>query len=112
MGGHQIPGRGSGDDGFDEEGFDESQRAEILEVTRLGRGDGTIIIDLDPDLGVDDDVEDEDDLAMRDTQIGEQDDDADVTETALDEDEAQDDFDAGAGDDATLTDRDDVALKP
>ncbi len=33
MGGHQVPGMGSGDDGYDEEGYDESQRAEILEAT-------------------------------------------------------------------------------
>ncbi|NWN13268.1 DNA primase, partial [Escherichia coli] len=33
MGGYQVPGRGPGDDGFDEEGYDESQRAEILEAT-------------------------------------------------------------------------------
>lgn len=29
MGGHQVPSRGPGDDGWDEEGYDESQRAEI-----------------------------------------------------------------------------------
>lgn len=57
MGGHQIPGTGSGDDGYDEEGYDESQRAEILEATRSGPGDGTILTDLAPDLGDDPDEE-------------------------------------------------------
>ena len=57
MGGHQIPGTGSGDDGYDEEGYDESQRAEILEATRNGPGDGTILTDLSPDLGDDPDEE-------------------------------------------------------
>ena len=55
MGGYQVPGQGSGDDGFDEEGYDESQRAEILEATRDGPNDGTLITDLVPDLGDDPD---------------------------------------------------------
>ena len=55
MGGYRVPGEGTGDDGFDEEGYDESQRAEILEVTRDGPTDGTILTDLIPDLGDDDD---------------------------------------------------------
>ena len=54
MGGHQVMGHGSGDDGYDEEGYDESQRAEILEATRNGPSDGTVLTDLDPDLGDDD----------------------------------------------------------
>ena len=58
MGGHQIPGQGTGDDGWDEEGYDESQRAEILEATRDGPTDGLVLTDLNPDLG-DDDAEDE-----------------------------------------------------
>ncbi|MBN8839492.1 MAG: hypothetical protein J0I25_04750 [Sphingomonadales bacterium] len=59
MGGRQIYGQGSGDDGFDEDGYDESQRAEILEVTREGRRDGAIITDLDPDLDVDLETDDD-----------------------------------------------------
>lgn len=51
MGGHRIPEQGPNDDGFDEEGYDESQRAEILEVTRGGPSDGAVQFDLDPDLG-------------------------------------------------------------
>ena len=53
MGGYQVPGQGTGDDGYDEEGYDESQRAEILEATRDGPTDGTLITDLKPDLGDD-----------------------------------------------------------
>lgn len=63
MGGHQVTDQNPGDDGFDEDGYDESQRAEILEVTREGRSDGTILVDLDPDLGGEiDEEEDEDTL--------------------------------------------------
>ena len=58
MGGNQVTGMGTGDDGYDEEGYDESQRAEILEATRSGPTDGLILTDLDPDIG-DDDAEDE-----------------------------------------------------
>ena len=50
MGGYQVPGQGSGDDGYDEEGYDESQRAEILEATRDGPTDGNVLTDLVPDL--------------------------------------------------------------
>lgn len=73
MGGQQVPVRGPGDDGFDEDGYDESQRAEILEVTREGPGDGTVIVDLDPDLGGDIDAPEDDET---DLQITDRDDDA------------------------------------
>lgn len=59
MGGHQVPGQGSGDDGYDADGYDESQRAEIIEVTREGPSDGTIITDLTPDLDLDLDADDD-----------------------------------------------------
>ena len=85
MGGYQVSGQNPGDDGFDEEGYDESQRAEILEATRDGPTDGTILTDLDPDLG---DEPEEDDI---------------------DEDEVQDGFDDGDSDD-DLSDADDEAL--
>lgn len=109
MGGHQIPGIGSGDDGYDEEGYDESQRAEILEATRDGPSDGIVLTDLIPDLGDDP----EDDLEMTADEVGEEDDDAAEEETAVAEDEVQGDFDAGtlAGDD-DLGDADDAALRP
>jgi hypothetical protein len=61
MGGRHISGHGTGDDGFDEEGYDESQRAEILEFEREGPTDGTIVTDLDPDLGEDEDLMDDED---------------------------------------------------
>ncbi len=62
MGGHQVTDQNPGDDGFDEDGYDESQRAEILEVTRDGRSDGTILVDLDPDLGGEIDDENDEDV--------------------------------------------------
>ncbi|MGH6617267.1 DNA primase [Sphingomonas sp.] len=110
MGGYQVPGEGTGDDGFEEEGYDESQRAEILEVTRDGPTDGTILTDLMPDTG---DDEDDDDLEMSSDEIGD-DDDEDVTdEDDDDEDDLQEDFDDDAlDDDDELTDADDAALKP
>ena len=113
MGGHQVPGIGSGDDGYDEEGYDESQRAEILEATRDGPGDGVILTDLDPDLG-EDDEEDEaiDDLDMDSEEVGETDASVTMDEDDMDEDDVQDDFDTNATDDATLDDRDDAALRP
>jgi DNA-directed RNA polymerase subunit delta len=109
MGGHQIPGIGSGDDGYDEEGYDESQRAEILEATRDGPTDGIVLTDLIPDLGEDP----EDDLEMTADEVGEEDEDAAEDETAVAEDEVQGDFDAGTlGDDDDLDDADDAALRP
>jgi DNA-directed RNA polymerase subunit delta len=62
MGGHQVTDQNPGDDGYDEDGYDESQRAEILEVTRDGRSDGTILVDLDPDLGGEIDDENDEDV--------------------------------------------------
>ena len=118
MGGHQVQSHGSGDDGFDEDGYDESQRAEILEATRSGPTDGVVQTDLNPDID-DGDDEDEniDDLTMRDGDIGETDSTVTMSEDDTDEDDAQDDFDAGADTtdddgDETLDDADDVALKP
>lgn len=117
MGGHQVEGRGPGDDGFDEDGYDESQRAEILEATRDGPSDGTIILDLDPDLGGDVEEPDEDDqtdLQMRDDELGQEGDAADDgnDEDDQDEDEAQADFDDDTVDEAVLNDGEDVALRP
>ena len=59
MGGHQVTDQNPGDDGFDEDGYDESQRAEILEVTREGPNNGTILVDLDPDFGEEIDADEE-----------------------------------------------------
>ena len=113
MGGYQIPGQGPNDDGYDEEGFDESQRAEILEVTRDGPGDGTIMTDLAPDLGGEPLGDDDDEaIEMESDEIGEEDDDAAQDEDDLDEDDAQEEFEDGDSDDDALDDGDAVALRP
>ncbi|KQS05256.1 DNA primase [Sphingomonas sp. Leaf357] len=111
MGGYQIPGEGTGDDGFDEDGYDESQRAEILEVTRDGPTDGTILTDLVPDVGDDEDG-DEDDLEMSSDEVGEDDDEDVADEDDDDEDDLQEDFEDGGVDDDEIKDRDDAALRP
>ncbi|RYD50362.1 MAG: DNA primase [Sphingomonadales bacterium] len=112
MGGFQVPAQGSGDDGFDEEGYDESQRAEILEVTSGGPTDGAILTDLMPDLGRDAD-DDEDDLKMADDELGEEDDDVELTATSQAEDEVQEDFDEDDLDeDEDLDDADEDSLEP
>ncbi len=113
MGGHQVNGQGTGDDGYDEDGYDESQRAEILEATRDGPSDGTILTDLEPDLGMSDD-EDEDELDMADDEVAEDDDDV----TAIGkgnqaEDELQEDFDDdNLAEDDDLDDADREAIEP
>ena len=113
MGGHQVPGHGSGDDGYDEDGYDESQRAEILEATRSGPSDGTVMTDLNPDLGEDDDEESNlDDIEMSSTSVGETDASVALDEDDRDEDEIQDEFDDGSVDDDELNDADDEALRP
>ena len=113
MGGQMNPGMGTGDDGWDEEGYDESQRAEILEVTRDGPTDGVLLTDLQPDLG-DDDEEDEpiDELDMEDGEVGDTDPTVAMSTDDEDEDDAQDSFDADESDDEDLDDADDVALRP
>lgn len=114
MGGHQVQGQGTGDDGYDEDGYDESQRAEILEATRDGPSDGTILTDLDPDLG-EEPLEDDDTetLEMTSEEIGEEDEDADADEGDLEEDSLQEDFEDDAEDiDEELDDGDEVALNP
>ncbi|WP_448502979.1 DNA primase [Sphingomonas sp.] len=112
MGGHQIPERGPNDDGYEEEGYDESQRAEILEVTRDAPGDGVVLTDLAPDLGDEDDTG-EDDIEMLTDDLGEEDQDAEQDAADIAEDELQSDFDDDAtGPDAGLNDRDRTALEP
>lgn len=117
MGGHQVTGMGSGDDGYDEEGYDESQRAEILEATRDGPSDGNLLTDLNPDLGGDAEEEPIDDLEMEDGEEGKADATVAMDADDADEDDAQDAFDAGDEDDSDddddeADDADDVALKP
>jgi len=113
MGGHQVMGQGTGDDGWDEEGYDESQRAEILEATRNGPTDGVVLTDLDPDLG-EDDEEDEniDDLDMDSEEVGETDATVTMDEEDMDEDDLQDDFDDDTVAEDELDDKDDAALRP
>lgn len=113
MGGHQVPGQGSGDDGWDEEGYDESQRAEILEVTRDGPSDGVLLTDINPDLG-DDDVEDEaiDDIDMDSEEVGESDASVDMDEDDIDEDDLQEDFDEDRVAEDDIDEADDAALRP
>lgn len=105
----QVGAQSPGDDGYDEDGYDESQRAEILEATRDGPSDGTILTDLVPDLGND---EDDDELTMLDGELGEEDDDAELTEASSSEDEVQAGFDADDEDDDELGDADEDALEP
>jgi len=112
MGGHQVQGQGSGDDGWEEEGYDESQRAEILEVTRDGPTDGTLLTDIDPDLMEDTEDEPLDELDMEDDEVGEADDDVDMSEEDMDEDDAQEDFEDETLDDEEVGDGDDVATRP
>ena len=109
--------KGPDDDGFDEEGYDESQRAEILEATRNGPSDGNLLTDLDPDLGGDAEDENIDDLDMEDDEVGEEDPTVAMDKDDADEDDAQDAFDAGGelsseDDDDEADDADDVATRP
>lgn len=91
MGGRHVPGQGSGDDGFDEEGYDESQRAEILEVEREGPTDGLIVTDLEPDLGEDEDLLSDGDDEL--TEVEDADGAALASDDDDDEDEGDDDLD-------------------
>ncbi len=113
MGGHQVPSHGSGDDGWDEEGYDESQRAEILEVTRDGPSDGVLVTDLAPDLG-DDTVEDEPigELSMDSEEVGESDATVDMDAEDVDEDDLQEDFEDDTVADGEIDDADEAALRP
>jgi len=116
MGGTRIESHGSDDNSYDEDGYDESQRAEILEATGDGPTDGTLMTDIPADLGLDDeDEDDEDDLRMQDGEVG-QESVVDADEDDLDEDDLQDDFDEDdldeVADDGDLDDEEDAALRP
>lgn len=114
MGGYQVSGQGPNDDGYDEDGYDESQRAEILEVTRDGPSDGTILTDLDPDLGQDTEEDDgTGDLEMLDSELGEVDDSVEEDAEDIAEDEIQADLDDdNLDDDDDLDPADEAALEP
>ncbi len=113
MGGHQVPSQGPGDDGWDEEGYDESQRAEILEVTRNGPSDGVLLTDIEPDLG-DDSVEDEpiDEIDMDSEEVGTSDASVDMEAEDIDEDDLQEDFEDDTVADGVIDEADDTALRP
>ena len=117
MGGNRIDPYSSDDNSFDEDGYDESQRAEILEATGDGPTDGTLMTDIPSDLGLDEEDEDDaDDLSMEDGEVGQE----AVVDTAdedLDEDDLQDDFDddpdtLGRDDEDDLDDTEEAALRP
>jgi DNA-directed RNA polymerase subunit delta len=112
MGGHQVPSHGSGDDGYDEDGFDESQRAEILEATRNGPSDGTVMTDLAPDLGemTDDEGAGADEIDMDSMTVGDTDASVAMDAEDSDEDEVQAEFDDGSIDEDELSDADDDAV--
>ena len=112
MGGQQITGMGTGDDGYDEEGYDESQRAEILEATRDGPSDGNLLTDISPDLGGDAEEEPIDELDMEEGEVGKTDSTVTMAEEDMDEDDLQDDFDEDEVDDEELGDAADTALRP
>ena len=113
MGGRRVPEQGPNDDGYEEEGLDESQRAEVFEATRDGPSNGTYLTDITPDLGESPEDDDEDDLEMVDEEVGEEDDDAELDEDDQEEDELQADFDKDElADDEDLDDEDEDALEP
>lgn len=116
MGGHQVPAQGPRGDGFDEDGYDESQRAEIIEATNDAPSDGNVLTDIPIDLGDDGDDDDSDDLRMIDDELGEEDDEVGLAYDHLREDEIQADLDDEDVDeedlDEELDDGDDTALAP
>jgi DNA-directed RNA polymerase subunit delta len=54
-----VPGGARAEDEPDAEGYDDAQRAEIAETEGRGQSDGTIMTDMEPDLGEADIDEDE-----------------------------------------------------
>lgn len=114
MGGKQIPAHPT-EDGWDEEGYDESQRAEIIEATQDGPSNGTILTDIPQGFDDPDAIADEDELSLVDDAFGEEDDDADLDEDDRREDEIQADYDDGDIDeddlDAETDDGDDAFLE-
>ncbi|QIG81692.1 DNA primase [Sphingosinithalassobacter tenebrarum] len=117
MGGHQVSGRGPGDDGYDEDGYDESQRAEYLETTRGGPNDGATQTDLDPDYGEEIDNEEEDASGeMFDAELAQENPASRLDVEDREEDEIQADYDnkdvSGSELRAALDPSDESALEP
>ncbi len=115
MGGNQVPARPT-EEGWTEEGYDESQGAEIVEATQDGPSNGTILTDIPLGLDDPDGIASEDELTMVDGEIGEEDDDADPDEEDIREDDIQADLDDEDVEedelDDELDDGEDVALEP
>lgn len=95
MGGYQVLSRGLGDDGYDEEGYDESQCVEIFEMIWNGLVDGVIMINFYFDLGGDVEEELFDDFDMDFEEVGESDFSVIMDEDDIDEDDVQVVFDDG-----------------
>jgi ribonuclease E len=114
MGGHRVGPQGGDDSGFDIEGYDESQRSELVEALHDGPSDGNLLTDIPPDRGGDPMAADEDDdLVMVEGELGEEDEEIDSDEADMEEDALQTDFDEDAEDlDEELSDGDDAALRP
>jgi DNA-directed RNA polymerase subunit delta len=112
MGGNQVPPAST--DNWDAEGYDEAQRAEIIEATQDGPSNGTILTDIpldDPEA-----LSDEDDLEALDDELGEEDPDAIADPDDVREDEIQADLDDDDVDEDELDeetdDTDDAFLEP
>lgn len=116
MGGNRISPKGPGDDGWDEDGYDESQRAEIIEATQDAPSDGTLLTDIPVDLGGEPDGEPIDDIDLTDDVVADVDPARRPDLRDRDEDELQADFDDDALDDPdaddALDDTDRAALEP
>ena len=92
MGGNQVPAHPT-EDGWDEEGYDESQRAEIIEATQDGPSNGTILTDIPQGFDDPDKIASDDELTLIDDEFGAEDDDAELDEDDRREDEIQADLD-------------------
>jgi len=114
MGGNQVTPHST--DTWDAEGYDEAQRAEIIEATNDAPSNGNILTDIPVDLGDDGDDDDTDELTMVDDELGEADDDVAIALDDMREDEIQADLDDEDVDedelDDELSDGDDAALQP
>lgn len=114
MGGYRVPNQGPNDDSYDEEGYDESQRAEIVEATGDAPSDGVILTDIPIDIeDPDEDLDSLEELDMIDSDKGEV---ADLDSPAedIEEDELQNDYDAEtlSEDAEDRDDADNAALEP
>ena len=112
MGGNQVTPAPT--DNWDAEGYDEAQRAEIIEATQDGPSNGTILTDIpldDPEA-----LSDEDDLEMLDDELGEEDPETDQDVDDIREDDIQADLDDDDVDEEELDgetdDTDEAFLRP